>query len=120
MLWTIAIFCRLIYMLDPFSVRRALFHFTLPLTVITQLGEHVLASVSLERFDGMITGHIRIRSKTQGIALTLGDRVAIGMSLHEVIDVFVKFTGRSTKALSVKITLTIDDQYPDAQYHFKR
>merc|ERR1712079_480184 len=38
-------------------------------------GEDALANVSLEKTtpDGNITGHIRIRSKTQGIALSLGD-----------------------------------------------
>jgi len=38
-------------------------------------GEDALANVSLEKTskEGTITGHIRIRSKTQGIALSLGD-----------------------------------------------
>jgi len=41
-------------------------------------GEDALANVSLERTaDGQITGHIRIRSKTQGIALSLGDKITL-------------------------------------------
>jgi coatomer subunit beta len=39
-------------------------------------GEDALANCSLEKGeDGSITGHVRIRSKTQGIALSLGDKV---------------------------------------------
>ena len=39
-------------------------------------GEDALANVSLEKAeDGSISGHVRIRSKTQGIALSLGDKV---------------------------------------------
>ncbi len=41
-------------------------------------GEDALANVSLEKAeDGSITGHVRIRSKTQGIALSLGDKVCL-------------------------------------------
>ena len=40
-------------------------------------GEDALANCSLERAeDGSIQGHVRIRSKTQGIALSLGDKVS--------------------------------------------
>lgn len=40
-------------------------------------GEDALANVSLERLaDGKLSGYIRIRSKTQGIALSLGDKIA--------------------------------------------
>merc|ERR1711865_579908 len=39
-------------------------------------GEDALVNVSIEkRTDGKIVGYIRIRSKTQGIALSLGDRI---------------------------------------------
>ncbi|KAI0639848.1 coatomer protein [Trametes polyzona] len=41
-------------------------------------GEDALANLSVERTeDGTITGHVRIRSKTQGIALSLGDRITM-------------------------------------------
>jgi hypothetical protein len=37
-------------------------------------GEDALANLSIEKQDGVLQGHIRIRSKTQGIALSLGDK----------------------------------------------
>ncbi|ORY92240.1 adaptin N terminal region-domain-containing protein [Syncephalastrum racemosum] len=41
-------------------------------------GEDALANLSIERAgDSPITGHIRIRSKTQGIALSLGDKITL-------------------------------------------
>ncbi|KAF8346088.1 coatomer protein [Amanita rubescens] len=41
-------------------------------------GEYALANLSVERTEaGTITGHVRIRSKTQGIALSLGDRITM-------------------------------------------
>ncbi|KAJ7221746.1 coatomer protein [Mycena pura] len=41
-------------------------------------GEDALANLSVERTAaGTITGHVRIRSKTQGIALSLGDRITM-------------------------------------------
>lgn len=40
-------------------------------------GEEALANLSIERLDsGLITGHVRIRSESQGLALSLGDKVA--------------------------------------------
>lgn len=43
------------------------------------LGEDALANLSVERTEaGTIIGHVRIRSKTQGIALSLGDRITMG------------------------------------------
>jgi len=43
------------------------------------LGEDALANVSLEKSaDRTISGHVRIRSKTQGIALSLGDKITQG------------------------------------------
>jgi coatomer subunit beta len=41
-------------------------------------GEDALANVCLEKLhDGPVTGHIRIRSRTQGIALSLGDKITL-------------------------------------------
>jgi coatomer subunit beta len=41
-------------------------------------GEDALANVSIEQQpDGKIGGFIRIRSKTQGIALSLGDKITM-------------------------------------------
>ncbi len=43
-------------------------------------GEDALANLSIERTGARtITGHVRIRSKTQGIALSLGDKITMGM-----------------------------------------
>merc|ERR1719450_81751 len=41
-------------------------------------GEDALANISIEKLpDGKLTGSVRIRSTTQGIALSLGDRITI-------------------------------------------
>ena len=41
-------------------------------------GEDALVNISLEKkSDGKLIGYIRIRSKTQGIALSLGDRITL-------------------------------------------
>lgn len=41
-------------------------------------GEDALVNVSVERQgDGKLVGYIRIRSKTQGIALSLGDKITL-------------------------------------------
>eukprot|EP01106_Pelomyxa_sp_JSP_P017164 TRINITY_DN67_c0_g1_i6.p1 TRINITY_DN67_c0_g1~~TRINITY_DN67_c0_g1_i6.p1 ORF type:complete len:161 (-),score=50.26 TRINITY_DN67_c0_g1_i6:210-692(-) len=40
-------------------------------------GEDALCNVSIESDNGKISGFIRIRSKTQGIALSLGEKVTI-------------------------------------------
>ncbi|KAF8488690.1 putative coatomer complex beta chain [Gautieria morchelliformis] len=42
-------------------------------------GEDALANLSIEKAEdtGVITGHVRIRSKTQGIALSLGDKITL-------------------------------------------
>ena len=45
---------------------------------ISVFGEDALVNVSVEKKednDGKLAGYIRIRSKTQGIALSLGDRI---------------------------------------------
>ncbi|RCI04602.1 coatomer subunit beta, partial [Rhizopus stolonifer] len=45
-------------------------------------GEDALANLSIEKTgDGPITGHIRIRSKTQGIALSLGDKITLAQKV---------------------------------------
>lgn len=49
------------------------------LSAVSLFGEDALANVSIERLDdGTIQGHVRIRSKTQGIALSLGDKITLG------------------------------------------
>ncbi|TPX35212.1 hypothetical protein SmJEL517_g02342 [Synchytrium microbalum] len=40
-------------------------------------GEDALANICLEKQGDTVTGHIRIRSKTQGIALSLGDKITL-------------------------------------------
>ncbi|VAH60454.1 unnamed protein product [Triticum turgidum subsp. durum] len=41
-------------------------------------GEDALVNISIEKqVDGKLSGHIRIRSKTQGIALSLGDKITL-------------------------------------------
>jgi coatomer subunit beta len=50
----------------------------LPLASASVFGEDALVNVSVEKKDdndGKLAGYIRIRSKTQGIALSLGDRI---------------------------------------------
>ena len=44
-------------------------------------GEDALANVCLEFTNNQIQGHIRIRSKTQGIALALGEKVGVFLCL---------------------------------------
>lgn len=45
----------------------------------SNFGEAALVNVSVEKrsADGRISGYIRIRSKTQGIALSLGDKITL-------------------------------------------
>ncbi|CAM9190952.1 unnamed protein product [Chrysoparadoxa australica] len=48
------------------------------LYAVSVFGEDALVNVSVEKkedADGALCGHVRIRSKTQGIALSLGDRI---------------------------------------------
>uniref|UniRef100_A0A453ES37 Coatomer beta subunit appendage platform domain-containing protein n=1 Tax=Aegilops tauschii subsp. strangulata TaxID=200361 RepID=A0A453ES37_AEGTS len=41
-------------------------------------GEDALVNISIEKqVDGKLSGYIRIRSKTQGIALSLGDKITL-------------------------------------------
>jgi lipoprotein signal peptidase len=43
-------------------------------------GEDALANLSIEQTEGgTVTGHVRIQSKTRGIALSLGDKITMGM-----------------------------------------
>jgi coatomer subunit beta len=44
-------------------------------------GEDALANLSVEKTPAGLTGHVRIRAKTQGIALSLGDRVTMSAYL---------------------------------------
>ncbi|KAK7473293.1 coatomer subunit beta [Stygiomarasmius scandens] len=51
-------------------------------------GEDALANLSVERTEnGTITGHVRIRSKTQGIALSLGDRITMAQKDNKPLSV---------------------------------
>ncbi|KAF8216278.1 coatomer beta subunit [Mycena galopus ATCC 62051] len=51
-------------------------------------GEDALANLSVERTPGgTITGHVRIRSKTQGIALSLGDRITMAQKNNQPVAV---------------------------------
>lgn len=47
-------------------------------------GEDALANLSIEKNEetGQIQGHVRIRSKTQGIALSLGDKITLGRVIY--------------------------------------
>lgn len=55
------------------SLLRYISHFV----TYSVFGEDALVNVSVEKKDdnGKLAGYIRIRSKTQGIALSLGDRI---------------------------------------------
>jgi len=53
-------------------------------------GEDALANLSIELVEdaegkgpGSIQGHVRIRSKTQGIALSLGDKITLHQKIQE-------------------------------------
>ncbi|BGP14222.1 hypothetical protein JCM10213_005886 [Rhodosporidiobolus nylandii] len=47
-------------------------------------GEDALANLSIEKLaDGTLAGHVRIRSKTQGIALSLGDRITVSQKVQQ-------------------------------------
>ncbi|KAI8840534.1 coatomer beta C-terminal region-domain-containing protein [Chytridium lagenaria] len=48
-------------------------------------GEDALANICLEKQGSSITGHIRIRSKTQGIALSLGDKITFSQKSAVVV-----------------------------------
>jgi hypothetical protein len=51
-------------------------------------GEDALANLSIEKTEAGIVGHVRIRSKTQGIALSLGDRITMcKYPLHSTFDI---------------------------------
>jgi coatomer subunit beta len=49
-------------------------------------GEDALANLSIEKQEGVLTGHIRIRSKTQGIALSLGDKVSLAQKAIQPVN----------------------------------
>jgi coatomer subunit beta len=47
-------------------------------------GEDALVNLSVEKqADGKVGGYIRIRSKTQGIALSLGDRITAKQKIEQ-------------------------------------
>lgn len=61
-------------------------------------GEDALANLSVEKTDaGTITGHVRIRSKTQGIALSLGDRITMGECIFTELSRWFSHSPSSTK-----------------------
>lgn len=41
----------------------------------SMFNEDVLANLCLESHDGQISGHVRLRSKVQGIAVSLGEKI---------------------------------------------
>ena len=53
--------------------------------VPSRAGEDALANVSVEMRPGdtKIRGHVRIRSKTQGVALSLGERITARMKVYK-------------------------------------
>jgi coatomer subunit beta len=65
----------------PIHFLYSLTHFlccTILVLYYSVFGEDALVNVSVEKKDdndGKLAGYIRIRSKTQGIALSLGDRI---------------------------------------------
>ena len=61
------------------SIRLVVTNYVTGMSNSANQGEDALANLSIEKTDaGTITGHVRIRSKTQGIALSLGDRITLG------------------------------------------
>ena len=45
-------------------------------------GEDALANVCIEQYDDEpVKGHVRIRAKTQGIALSLGDKITMSQKM---------------------------------------
>lgn len=47
------------------------------LFVFRSKGDKVLANVSLEKVDGRVSGHVRIRSKSNGLAYMIGNKIAM-------------------------------------------
>lgn len=72
---------------DPFGFRCLLFSSALDgecgflsanLYAKSVFGEDALANVSIEKqADGKLSGYITVRSKTEGIALSLGDKITL-------------------------------------------
>jgi coatomer subunit beta len=46
-------------------------------------GEDALVNVSVEKVGAKVEGYIRIRAKTQGIALSIGDRITLVQKSQE-------------------------------------
>jgi coatomer subunit beta len=62
--------------LTPISALQGCHFLAANLYARSVFGEDALVNVSVEnRPDSTIKGHIRIRAKTQGVALSLGDRI---------------------------------------------
>jgi len=60
--------------------------------VFTDVDEHILANVSVERLpEGRLSGFVRIRSKTQGVALGVGERI----TMQQRKQMYVSHTTRS-------------------------
>jgi hypothetical protein len=66
-----------------------------PIRFLSPTGEDALANLSIEKTEaGNITGHVRIRSKMQGIALSLGDRITMGEIYIRLIILLLANTGQ--------------------------
>ena len=52
-------------------------------------GEHVLANICLEKPPGdePVTGHVRIRAKSQGMAVTMGEKISAAQKQMPVVEV---------------------------------
>ncbi len=50
-------------------------------------GEDALVNVSIEMVNGNVEGYIRIRAKTQGIALSLGDRITLKQKSKDTLPI---------------------------------
>jgi len=52
-------------------------------------GEHVLANICLEKPPGNepVTGHVRIRAKSQGMAVTMGEKISAAQKQMPVVEV---------------------------------
>ena len=46
------------------------------LIALSKFGEKILANISLEQIDGQISGHIRLRSKSNSLVFLLGNKIS--------------------------------------------
>ena len=51
-------------------------------------GEDALANLSIEKLsaDAPVTGHIRLRAKSQGMALSLGDKINLSQKIGKAVN----------------------------------